>query len=107
MPSLYFIQADGGQYDAEGAVGQTLLQAAEESGVDGFFAECGGSGTCGTCHCYIDPAQLALLPAPASAELEMLDFVADERRPNSRLACQVKLTAQLEGLKVQIPARQI
>ena len=107
MPSLYFIQANGGQYDAEAAVGQTLLQAAEESGIDGFLAECGGSGTCGTCHCYIDPAQSGWLPAPEPAELEMLDFVADERRPNSRLACQIKVTAQLEGLKVQIPARQI
>lgn len=107
MLLLYFIQANGGQYDAEGAVGQTLLQAAEESGIDGFLAECGGSCTCGTCHCYIDSVQLALLPAPESAELEMLDFVADERRPNSRLACQVKLSAQMDGLKVHIPARQI
>ena len=107
MPLLYFIQANGGQYDAEAAVGQTLLQAADENGIDGFFAECGGSCTCGTCHCYIDPAQWALLPAPEQTELEMLDFVADERRPTSRLACQIKVTAQLDGLRVQIPARQI
>ena len=107
MPLLYFIQANGGQYDAEAAVGQTLLQAAEENGIDGFLAECGGSCTCGTCHCYIDPAHVALIPAAESAELDMLDFVADERRPNSRLACQIKVTAQLDGLKVQIPARQI
>lgn len=107
MPLILFTQANGGQYDAEAKVGKTLLQTAEANGIDGFFAECGGSCSCGTCHCYIDPAQLAWLPAPEKDESEMLDFVADERRPNSRLACQIKITDALDGLRVAIPARQI
>ena len=98
MPLILFTQANGGQYDAEAKVGKTLLQTAEANGIDGFFAECGGS---------CDPAQLALLPAPEKDESEMLDFVADERRPNSRLACQIKITDALDGLRVAIPARQI
>jgi 2Fe-2S ferredoxin len=43
------------------------------------------------------------LPAPNEAELEMLENVAAERRPNSRLACQIKVTAQLDGLVVTLP----
>jgi 2Fe-2S ferredoxin len=36
----------------------------------------------------------------------MLGFVAAERRPGSRLACQVELTAALDGLTVTLPQRQ-
>ena len=107
MPLIIFTLANGGQYDAEALAGQTLLQAAEQNGIDGLLAECGGSATCGTCHCYIDPAQWGLLPAAEPAEVEMLGYVADERRATSRLACQVRLTPALEGLRIELPARQI
>jgi 2Fe-2S ferredoxin len=36
----------------------------------------------------------------------MLENVASERRPNSRLACQIKATAALEGLIIQLPETQ-
>ena len=107
MPLIIFTLANGGQYDAEAQTGQTLLQAAEQNGIDGLLAECGGSATCGTCHCYIDPVQWGLLPEAEPAEVEMLGYVADERRATSRLACQVRLTPALEGLRIELPARQI
>lgn len=107
MPLIFFTLANGGQYEAQAQPGQSLLQAAERNGIDGFLAECGGSGTCGTCHCYIAPDQWDLLPAPSADEAEMLGFVADERRPTSRLACQVRLATAPDGLRVDVPARQI
>ena len=36
----------------------------------------------------------------------MLDNVAAERRPNSRLACQIKATVALEGLRITLPETQ-
>ena len=36
----------------------------------------------------------------------MLDSVAAERRPNSRLSCQIKMTPALEGLVVRLPETQ-
>jgi 2Fe-2S ferredoxin len=36
----------------------------------------------------------------------MLDNVAAERRPNSRLACQIKASAALEGGTVHLPETQ-
>jgi ferredoxin, 2Fe-2S len=107
MPLIFFTLSNGGQYEADAVEGQTLLHAAQDAGIDGFLAECGGSSTCGTCHCYIDPAQWALVVPPGDAELEMLDFVAAERRKTSRLACQVRLTAQHHGLRIELPSRQI
>ena len=69
------------------------MQGATANGVDGIVGECGGSCACATCHCYVDEARLADLPPPSEGELGMLDNVAAERRPNSRLACQIKASA--------------
>jgi ferredoxin, 2Fe-2S len=106
MITVTYIEASGRDTEVQAKSGQTLMQAATAHGVDGIVAECGGSGTCGTCHCYIDPARLDSLPAPSADEQAMLDYVAAERRPNSRLACQVRLTAELDGLVVNLPDRQ-
>ena len=36
----------------------------------------------------------------------MLAFTGMPRKPNSRLSCQIKLTAELDGLAVELPAAQ-
>jgi len=38
--------------------------------------------------------------------LAMLENVAAERRPNSRLACQIKASAAIAGLTVTLPETQ-
>jgi 2Fe-2S ferredoxin len=38
-------------------------------------------------------------------EQDMLDFATDVRE-NSRLSCQIKISADLDGLKVATPAQQ-
>ena len=83
------------------------MQGATARGVNGILAECGGSCACGTCHCYVEADRVCELPEPTDGELAMLDSVAAERRPNSRLSCQIKAAAALEGLVVTLPVRQI
>ncbi len=106
MAHITFIEADGRERTLEVADGWSLMQAAVAGGVEGIVGECGGSCACATCHCYVDEARLAQLPAPADNELEMLECVAAERRPNSRLGCQIKASPLLEGLRVLLPASQ-
>ena len=65
-----------------------------------------GGCTCSTCHCYVTDPWFERLPAPHPDELELLEF-ALERRPQSRLSCQIKLTAELDGLTVRLPSRQL
>jgi 2Fe-2S ferredoxin len=36
----------------------------------------------------------------------MLECTASERLPNSRLSCQIRLTAAMNGLVVRVPDRQ-
>jgi 2Fe-2S ferredoxin len=86
--------------------GWSLMQGATTNGVDGIVGECGGSCACATCHCYVDLARLQDLLPPSDNELGMLDNVVAERRPNSRLACQIKASAALQGLVVTLPESQ-
>jgi 2Fe-2S ferredoxin len=106
MANITFIEASGQSTSVNLAEGWNLMQGAIANGVDGILGECGGSCACATCHCYVDESWLDKLPAASEGELDMLDNVAAERRPNSRLACQIKATAALEGLIVHLPAMQ-
>jgi 2Fe-2S ferredoxin len=106
MTHITYIEASGKTTTLEVTDGWSLMQAAVANGVDGIVGECGGSCACATCHCYVDEARLADLPPPGEVELGLLEAVAAERRPNSRLACQLKASPALEGLVVTLPDTQ-
>jgi ferredoxin, 2Fe-2S len=106
MPRITYVEATGAETTLELAEGWSLMQGATANGVEGILGECGGSCACATCHCCVDEARLADLPPPTDNELAMLENAAAERRPNSRLACQIKATAALDGLVVHLPDTQ-
>lgn len=106
MANITYIDASGTNTTISLTDGWNLMQGATANGVDGILGECGGSCACATCHCYIQEERAGELPAPTDNELAMLDNVSAERRPNSRLACQIKSTAALEGLLVYLPDSQ-
>jgi 2Fe-2S ferredoxin len=64
-------------------------------------AECGGACACGTCHVYVMPEWAEKLFAPLDEELDQLDqtFHVED---NSRLSCQIIMTAALNGLEVTL-----
>jgi 2Fe-2S ferredoxin len=45
--------------------------------------------SCATCHVYVDEAWLAKSGHPDEDEEDLLD-ASDDRRPNSRLSCQIR-----------------
>ena len=106
MVDVILIDAGGVSRTLHVAEGQSLMQSAVSAGVRGIVGECGGSAMCATCHVYVDDAFTDQLPPPLETELEMLECTASERRPNSRLSCQIKLTVAQEGLVVRLPERQ-
>ena len=105
MPRITFVTSKGIRKDVEAAPGNSLMIAAVTNGVEGIEAECGGSMACATCHVYIE-ANAALLPPAGADELEMLDSLSGERRPGSRLSCQIMLDETQDGLVVCVPAVQ-
>src|ERR1700741_3027823 len=106
MVQITFVEPAGAEVAVDATEGWSLMQAAVANGVDGIVAECGGSCVCATCHVYVDETRLAALPAPGEIELELLEEVKAERRPNSRLSCQITATPELAGLIVTIPPCQ-
>ena len=105
MPQVTFIAHDGTRHDVAVAEGLSLMRAAVDNGVPGIDADCGGMCACATCHVFVDPAWAPRLDPPGAQEEEMLNFTA-ERREHSRLACQIPVTAALDGLTVTMPEGQ-
>jgi 2Fe-2S ferredoxin len=106
MPTITFESSDNSRREVQAPNGTTLMEIAVKSGIEGIEAECGGTCSCATCHVYVDERFVGALPPPASDEIEMLDFVADERKPNSRLSCQIVVDPALEGMVVRLPEKQ-
>ncbi len=104
--TLNFIAPDARKTCLQGRIGKSLMAAAVAGDIDGIAADCGGSLTCATCHVLVAEPFASMLPPPAAEELAMLAFTAVPRQPNSRLSCQITLTAALEGLTVVLPASQ-
>lgn len=85
--------------------GLSVMEGAVKNAIEGIDADCGGACACATCHVYVDDAWLDLLEPASDMERSMLDF-AENTQENSRLACQIKVRADLDGLLVQTPESQ-
>jgi len=105
MPTVNFIDKFGVESQIDCEVGGSLMTAAKRAGIKGIEAECGGTLSCATCHVYVDDAR-GMIPPASSSEDEMLEVVVAERKPESRLACQIAITGSLEGIVVRIPESQ-
>lgn len=104
MPHIVFIQPDGDTVEVRAKAGESVMFAASRAGVDGIEAECGGSGMCGTCHCYVDE-RVDVLPDPTPEEANILQWVVDPQE-NSRLTCQLVVSDAIDGAVFRVPATQ-
>jgi 2Fe-2S ferredoxin len=105
MPHITYVESNGTRHETEGEAGSTVMETAILNGVPGIVAECGGACTCATCHVYVDAEWADTVGGPSMMEEDMLDF-AFQPKPNSRLSCQIKVKAELDGLVVHVPSRQ-
>lgn len=107
MPKVTFIRTDGTSATHDVETGTSVMQAAVLQGEDGIVAECGGSLMCATCHVYVAEEFTNRFPSPGEDEGEMLTCTAAERRPVSRLSCQLTVTDDVDGLIVELPDVQL
>jgi 2Fe-2S ferredoxin len=105
-PKITYIDPEGGTHVVDAEIGATVMETAMQNDVPGIIASCGGSCACATCHVHIDPHWWPLLSERSLEEQDMLDSAVDVNE-YSRLSCQIKVTEELDGLKVTIAARQI
>jgi 2Fe-2S ferredoxin len=106
LPKVNYVSAAGDSREIEVAAGTTVMAAALKNGIDGILAECGGVCMCSTCHVFVDEKFLSKMPPAQGTEEAVLEIAAIERRPNSRLSCQIKMTDDLDGLIVHLPEKQ-
>ena len=101
MPRIVFVLPDGSRREVEAPVGRTILEIAQENGID-MEGTCEGAMACSTCHVIVDEAWFARLPAASEEEEDMLDLAPGLTR-TSRLGCQIVVTEDLDGLVLTVP----
>lgn len=106
MPTVTFIEPSGCVRSVDAKISYSLMEVAIANRVVGVLAECGGACACATCHVHIDPAWADRL---APAEPFEAALLAEALKPSeySRLACQITITNELDGLVVRVAERQV
>ena len=105
MPKVTYIEHNGKIHIQEVPNGLSVMEGAIQNNIPGIDADCGGSCACATCHVYVDEKWLSKLQKKENAEEDMLDM-AFEPNKFSRLACQITVTEDLDGLVVKMPSKQ-
>lgn len=107
MAKITYVEHSGTEHVVEVANGLTVMEGARDNNIPGIEADCGGACACSTCHVYVDPAWTEKLTPMDDMEEDMLDFAFEPDPARSRLTCQIKVTDALDGLRVQMPEKQI
>lgn len=106
MPSITYQDPTGALHTVDVPIGVTVMEGARDNGIPGILADCGGACACSTCHVYVDTDWVEKLPHKEDMESDMLEFAFEPDVVRSRLTCQLRVTEDLDGLKVFIPAEQ-
>lgn len=102
MTRVRFLKVDGSlDKEVDAPAGSVLLDVAQAAGQP-LEGACEGQMACSTCHVIVDPEDFARLPPASEEEDDLLDLAWGVMR-TSRLACQITLGEELDGLTVRMP----
>jgi len=107
MARVTYVQPNGDREELDVPTGLSVMKAAIDNGVPGIIADCGGAVACATCHVYVEGTFAERMGPIDEMEDQMLECVASDRRPTSRLSCQIVVDDSCDGLVVEIPDRQV
>lgn len=102
MNTITFIHPDGKEQVCDAPDGLSVLEVAHRNMID-LEGACEGSMACSTCHVIVDDAWYGKLDEPEEEEEDMLDLTFGLKR-TSRLGCQIRMSADLDGLVVKLPS---
>jgi len=105
MPKITYIEHTGKSHSVEVPKELSVMEGAIQNNIPGIEADCGGACACATCHVYVGEEWFDKLPKKDDAEQDMLDM-AFEPQKFSRLACQITIVDELDGLVVKMPSKQ-
>lgn len=106
MTRITFVSFQGEATEVDALDGASVMETALNNAIRGIDGDCGGQAACATCHVFVEPEWLDRTGrAESDHERGMLELTPDVR-PNSRLACQIRVSPELEGLRVRLPESQ-
>mgnify|MGYP001287107870 FL=1 len=105
MSKITYIESSGKSHTVDVKNGLTVMEGAIQNDIPGIDADCGGGMSCATCHVYVKENWFDKMPKKEDGEDDMLDM-AFEPNKFSRLSCQIIISDELEGLVVNLPAKQ-
>lgn len=97
---LHVEDLNGANHQISPQPDQTLMEVLRDANL-GVQAVCGGSCACATCHVIIDPEDNHLLPPAESSEQDLLNIL-EEPQPTSRLSCQIRISENLNNLRLTV-----
>jgi 2Fe-2S ferredoxin len=103
MARITFITPVGQSAEIEATDG-SLMEAATRNGVAGIDGDCGGVCSCATCHVHVAPEWMEKVGCAGDLEKSLLEL-QDGASERSRLACQIKVRPELDGLIVNVVGR--
>ena len=101
MPTIHVVDRAGNEHTLRADTGQSVMEPLRELD-DGVEALCGGMCSCATCHVFIESEWFVQLAERQDDELELLEDTECFQENNSRLACQIEMTDQLDGLRLTV-----
>ena len=100
---ITIIDRDGVSHEVEAPTDMNMnimeLVRAYELAPEGTIGICGGMAMCASCQCYV--LNDVALPEKSDDEEAMLSE-AFNVKDNSRLGCQLHITEELDGLKLEL-----
>jgi 2Fe-2S ferredoxin len=105
LPRITYVEFNGTRHEVDVDQELSLMEGSVLNEIPGIIGLCGGICSCATCHCYVGPEWADKLQPPSEGELTMLERAAD-RRPESRLGCQIRVNDDLDGMVVHLPEHQ-
>ena len=101
MSTLIVVDHSGKEHELQAHAGQTVMEVTRDAGLTDMLALCGGCCSCATCHVHVDPAFVDRVTPMSADENELLEG-SSQRDATSRLACQLRFSDDLAGLRVTI-----
>lgn len=101
-PLSILVEFEGAARPVAAVSGQTLLTALQAAGAP-ILSVCGGKASCGACRVSIQAPWREHLAPAGRTERRLLAHL-DDAGPHDRLACQVQLTDEADGLAIRLPA---
>lgn len=97
---ILVVDRDGVEHELPAVEGWRVMEIIRDWGLD-MKGECGGACACATCHIYVDQDWMDAITPASAEEIDQLDL-APATDLRSRLACQILMRPEFDGLRLRL-----